>query len=197
MNQEQMLHIHTTNRHTNTLWAAVHLTLSLRSQVCAPADDLSVLASPAEQSAALQGAESKHAAFVSSSLTHDLKRLCRGRKVQIKTIEKRDFKNRNSVWLWASLCQQKLTFLLLFYLIYNDQYEQLWPLAPFPSVLMSAADFPHVRMFPSESPVRTSPVRLNTKHWINFGFLYFWREKKYLFLSGTDQLFDKIFSFSQ
>lgn len=53
-----------------------------------------------------------------------------------------------------------------------------WPLAPLPRVLISAADFPHVRMFPSESPVRTSPVRLNTKHWMNLGFLYFWRVKE-------------------
>lgn len=47
------------------------------------------------------------------------------------------------------------------------------PFAPFPNVLMSAADFPHVRMLPSESPVNTSPVRLKTKHRMNFGFLYF------------------------
>ena len=46
-------------------------------------------------------------------------------------------------------------------------------MAPFPSVFVSAADFPQVRMFPSESPVRTSPVRLKMKHWMNFGFLYF------------------------
>ena len=51
--------------------------------------------------------------------------------------------------------------------------ERSLPLAPFPSVLMSPGDLPHVRMFPSESPVSTSPVRLNTKHWMNLGFLYF------------------------
>ena len=59
----------------------------------------------------------------------------------------------------------------------NVTTDRASPLAPFPSVLTSPGDLPQVRMFPSESPVSTSPVRLNTKHWMNFGFLYFCRRE--------------------
>ncbi len=60
--------------HTHTV--VVHLTLSLRCQVSAPADDLTVFPSSTEQSSALQSAQSEHAAFVGSGLSHDLKGLC-------------------------------------------------------------------------------------------------------------------------
>lgn len=45
-------------------------------------------------------------------------------------------------------------------------------LPPFPTPLPSPARV-QVRMFPSESPVSTSPAASKTKHWMNFGFLYF------------------------
>lgn len=57
-----------------------HLTLSFRRQVCAPADDLAVLATTTEYSSALQDAHSENAAFVSTRLLHDLKCLCRRRE---------------------------------------------------------------------------------------------------------------------
>lgn len=135
--------------------AVVHLTLSLRCQVGAPADDLAVFASPAEQSAALQGAQGEHAALVGSGLTHYLEGLCGG----TSNIQRCSSAFRFRCGLFPPV----VVIILL----------QHRPLAPFPNVLMSAADFPHVRMFPSESPVRTSPVRLNAKHWMNLGFLYF------------------------
>lgn len=52
------------------------------------------------------------------------------------------------------------------------------PFAPLPKVRISAATLAHVRMLPSESPVSTSPWVSNTKHWINLGFLYFWKEQR-------------------
>lgn len=60
--------------HTHT--AVFHLTLSLGCQVGAPADDLTVLPSSAEQSATPQGAQGEHAAFMGSGLSHDLEGLC-------------------------------------------------------------------------------------------------------------------------
>lgn len=62
-----------TASHTHTI--VVHLTLSLRCQVSAPADDLAVFPSTTEQSAALQGAQGEHTAFMGSGLTHYLEGL--------------------------------------------------------------------------------------------------------------------------
>lgn len=65
--------LHSPLTHAHTI--VVHLTLSLGGQVGAPADDLTVLASSAEQSAALQAAQGEHAAFVRPGLPHDLEGL--------------------------------------------------------------------------------------------------------------------------
>lgn len=53
----------------------VHLTLVLGSQVGAPADDLPIFASSAEQGASLQRAQGVHAALVRFVLSHDLEGL--------------------------------------------------------------------------------------------------------------------------
>lgn len=60
----------------------VHLTLRLRSQVSAPANDPAVLPPSTEQSAALQGAQCKHAAVMRSGLSHDLEGLCHKDKIE-------------------------------------------------------------------------------------------------------------------
>lgn len=54
-----------------------HLTLSFRSQICTPADDLTVFATTAEYSATLLETHSKNTALMSTCLLHDLKCLCR------------------------------------------------------------------------------------------------------------------------
>lgn len=172
--------------HTHTHAVVVHLTLSLRCQVGAPADDLAVFAPPTEQSAALQGAQGEHAAFVGSGLSHDLKGFWEQR---IKS----DGQHVDNLllmlicWFIPGKFSTIKCVIQKFPSDWNSWYRftyeapanmQHLPLAPLPSVLISAADFPQVRMFPSESPVRTSPVRLNTKHWMNLGFLYFYKEKR-------------------
>lgn len=66
---------------TQTHAAADHLTLSLRSQVSAPADDLAVLSPSAEQSSTLQDAQGKHTAFVCFDWSHNLVGFCLESKV--------------------------------------------------------------------------------------------------------------------
>lgn len=66
---------------TQTHAAADHLTLSLRCQVGAPADDLAVLSPSAEQSSTLQGAQGKHTAFVCFDWSNNLIGFCLESKV--------------------------------------------------------------------------------------------------------------------
>lgn len=67
----------------------------------------------------------------------------------------------------------------------------LSPLGPFP-VVVSLGFLVQTSRTPPESPVRMSPELRKDRHWMNFGFSYFWKKGKETGLRlGLDQALDQ------
>lgn len=124
-----------------------------------PQDDLAVFSSSGQESATPHLTHAENAALVSFDLSSDLER-CPDTDLFVWTTWYHHITSHH-----MSLVLHNLVLVL-----------GLSPLGPFP-VVVSLGFLVQTSRTPPESPVRMSPELRKDRHWMNFGFSYFWKKK--------------------